>query len=92
MKPASLATPSALQGAPNFRDLGGLSNAEGRSVRRGVIYRSEVLSSLGEQDQATLARLDIGAVFDLRNSALHRRQGPHRFRLRDAAQRTGRAR
>jgi len=61
------AEPPLLKGAPNFRDLGGALTAEGRHVRRGVVYRSEVLSSLTESDKVALAGLQIGSVFDLRN-------------------------
>jgi protein-tyrosine phosphatase len=57
----------ALQGAPNFRDLCGARTVEGREVRHGVLYRSEVLSSLTESDRVTLGGLRIGSVFDLRN-------------------------
>jgi protein-tyrosine phosphatase len=67
MRPAQPSGVSLLQGVPNFRDLGGLVNAEGRPVRRGLVYRSEVLAALDDQDLATLAGLRIGTVFDLRN-------------------------
>ncbi len=68
--PASMrgeAAPSLLPSVPNFRDLGGVVNAAGRTVRSGQVYRSEVLAAPSAQDLARLAGLGIGAVFDLRN-------------------------
>ena len=66
-EPADPAGWPRLQGAPNFRDLGGVFSDDGRQVRHGIVYRSEVLASVTERDQATLAGLRIGMVFDLRN-------------------------
>jgi len=60
-------TPHLLAGVANFRDVGGLSTADGRVLRRGVVYRSELLSRLTLADRETLEQLRIGAVFDLRN-------------------------
>ena len=42
----------ALEGAPNFRDLGGYATEDGREVKWGLFYRS---------DNATLARLGVPA-------------------------------
>lgn len=39
-----------LQGAPNFRDLGGLVNAQGQSLHTGLIYRSDHLGKLTHHD------------------------------------------
>lgn len=43
-----------LHGAPNFRDLGGLRNAQGRVLRRGRVFRSDHLGALTPQDIAAL--------------------------------------
>ena len=62
---------SALQGAPNFRDLGGLPAAGGRSVRHGLVFRSGHLGELHAQDVAQL-RASLGedvCVVDLRGSS-----------------------
>lgn len=56
-----------LQGVPNFRDLGGIPAADGRVLRDGLLYRSELLSKLDAGPLAELVRLGIGTVFDLRN-------------------------
>lgn len=56
-----------LQNTPNFRDLGGLGDAAGRTVRAGRVYRSELMASVSAQDVDALTSLKIASVFDLRN-------------------------
>jgi protein-tyrosine phosphatase len=56
----------ALQGTPNFRDLGGYQTADGRFVRWGMIYRSGVLTNLTDSDLAYLSRLGVRVVCDFR--------------------------
>ena len=51
-----------LDGAPNFRDLGGYANAQGRRIRRGKIFRSDHLGQLSPQDIAFLHQ-HLGAVW-----------------------------
>lgn len=60
-------TETLFRSAPNFRELGGLSNAQGRRVRHGRVFRSELLASLDAAELATLRGLQIRTVFDLRN-------------------------
>ena len=55
-----------LEGASNLRDLGGWPVADGRRVRRGLVYRSATLANLTEADQALVASLGIRTVCDLR--------------------------
>ena len=55
-----------LEGASNLRDLGGWPVADGRRVRRGLLYRSATLANLTESDQARVAALNIRTVCDLR--------------------------
>ena len=43
-----------LKGAPNFRDIGGLRNARGRSVRKGRVFRSDHLGALTHDDITAL--------------------------------------
>ena len=57
-----------LDGAPNFRDIGGYRTADGKTVRRGRVYRSGQLSRLTESDYRQLAQLHIAAVCDFRRS------------------------
>lgn len=56
-----------LAAAPNFRDFGGRATRDGRRVRRGRLFRSELLLGLTPRDLHTLASLDIGLVCDLRS-------------------------
>ncbi len=55
-----------LQGAVNFRDLGGYRTRDGRRVSWGRIFRSGHLSNLTREDTNDVASLDIRAVCDLR--------------------------
>jgi protein tyrosine/serine phosphatase len=58
-----------LEGAPNFRDLGGLPTADGRFTRHGVLFRSGGLEELTSPDVRFLID-DIGlrTIFDLRSA------------------------
>lgn len=56
-----------LEGAMNFRDVGGYETADGRFVRWGKIYRSAALSGLTPDDMAKIAKLDIRYIYDLRS-------------------------
>ncbi len=58
-----------LASLPNLRDLGGHPTRDGRTVRRGLLYRSTELSKLSEADEATLAGFGLHTVFDLRTAA-----------------------
>jgi protein-tyrosine phosphatase len=55
-----------LDGAPNFRDIGGYAAADGGYLRSKRVFRSDVLSRLTDADLAKIAGLDIRLVFDLR--------------------------
>jgi len=67
-----------LDGAPRFRDLGGLPTSDGRVVRPGRLYRSESLWRLTDGDLERLRGLAIRQVFDLRG-AEERRHQLHRW-------------
>jgi protein tyrosine/serine phosphatase len=56
-----------LEGVVNFRDLGGLPTSNGRTVRRGRIFRSDVLYRLTPRDMNALGELGIRTVIDLRS-------------------------
>jgi len=58
-----------LEGAYNFRDLGGLACGGGRCVAKGLVFRSDRLSRLTAADLSLLRELKIGSVFDLRSQA-----------------------
>ena len=55
-----------LEGAPNFRDLGGYATEDGRGVRWGILYRSDNLAHLTDADLEKVAALGIRIVCDLR--------------------------
>ena len=55
-----------LQGAVNFRDIGGYTTKDGRHVKWGKIYRSAALSNLTDADLRKLQELNIAYVDDFR--------------------------
>ncbi len=55
-----------LEGATNFRDLGGYVGHGGRPLRWRRLFRSEHLGGLTDADRALLARLGIAASLDFR--------------------------
>jgi len=59
----------ALEGAPNFRDLGGYETRDGRSVKWGRLYRSDNLAHLTDEDLEKVGRLGIQLVCDFRAQA-----------------------
>jgi protein-tyrosine phosphatase len=67
-----------LQGAFNFRDLGGLGAGEAL-VTTARVYRSDALHRLTPRDLAVLEPLGIGRVFDLRSPAEVARDGIGEF-------------
>lgn len=65
-----------LTGVRNFRDVGGVPTADGRRVRRGVLFRSGHLAHATEEDASFLGGLGLHTVFDFRNSADQALEGP----------------
>ncbi len=55
-----------LPSAPNFRDLGGHRTPEGRTVRDGLLYRSDALHTISEQDLPAYHGFGIRQLIDLR--------------------------
>ena len=55
-----------LQGGSNFRDLGGYRAADGRTVRRGAVFRSAHLGSLTDADRRQLGKIGVRTIVDLR--------------------------
>ncbi|MCL3781312.1 tyrosine-protein phosphatase [Prolixibacteraceae bacterium JC049] len=56
-----------LNGAHNLRDLGGVRNKSGRLVKTGIVFRSDKLTDLTEEDLAKLEMLRVRKVLDLRS-------------------------
>jgi hypothetical protein len=65
----------ALEGAFNFRDLGGYPTVDGRQTRWRRLFRSDTLSELSAEDLALLADLGVATVIDLRTPAEVERDG-----------------
>ncbi len=55
-----------LENTVNFRDLGGLKTKDGKTVRKGLIYRSDNLSKLESKQFGQFNALRIASVYDLR--------------------------
>jgi len=57
---------SILATQPNFRDLGGIPAADGRTVKPGLLYRSGDLNSLSSDDARKLETMELAMIIDLR--------------------------
>ena len=55
-----------LEGAVNFRDLGGYKTKDGKKVKMGLLYRSAALNTLTDADLAKIEGLHIKYDFDFR--------------------------
>ncbi|EST35335.1 tyrosine-protein phosphatase [Streptomyces roseochromogenus] len=69
-------TEPELAGVRNFRDVGGLPTMDGRRVRHGVLFRSGHLAHATEDDAAFLTSLGLHTIFDFRNAADQKLEGP----------------
>ena len=58
-----------LQGASNFRDVGGYLTTNGQRVRRGQVFRSDHLAGLSDADVARLQALGVSHSLDFRGVA-----------------------
>lgn len=67
----------AVASVPNLRDVGGWPTRDGRSVRRGLAYRSVALNHLADRDVGAVETLGLRTVYDLRTEA-ERTAGPDR--------------
>ena len=66
-----------LEGARNFRDLGGYRASDGRYVRWGLVYRSGHLVNLTARDSQYLGNLGIRLVCDVRSEGERARARGH---------------
>ena len=69
-------TEPELAGVRNFRDVGGLPTVDGRRVRHGVLFRSGHLAHATQEDAAFLSSLGLHTIFDFRNAADQKLEGP----------------
>lgn len=67
-----------LEGGFNLRDMGGYGTRDGRSVKRGMLYRSGIMSMLTEADERHLVSLGIATVCDFRRPG-ERKMHPTRW-------------
>ena len=67
-----------LEGAHNFRELGGFETLDNRKVKWGLLYRSDALNELSDEDLDYLQRLKLNAIIDFR-SPIERNDKPDRF-------------
>ena len=57
-----------LEGGSNFRDMGGYPTVDGRTVKRGLLFRSGAMTGLTQEDKTYLEQFGFAAVMDLRSS------------------------
>ncbi|MFI5995289.1 tyrosine-protein phosphatase [Streptomyces sp. NPDC051362] len=69
-------TEPELGGVRNFRDVGGLPTTDGRRVRPGQLFRSGHLAHATAEDAAFLSSLGLHTIFDFRNAADQKLEGP----------------
>ncbi len=58
-----------LEGAVNFRDIGGYKTRDGREVKWGKVFRADGLVRLTEKDHLMMKQIGIERVFDFRTPA-----------------------
>lgn len=71
-----------VEGAQNFRDLGGYETSDGRHVQWGTVFRSDALSNLTDADLTLFSNMGIRVVCDLRRDS-QRNETPDRLPLRN---------
>lgn len=59
----------AMEGAVNFRDIGGYFTGDGRRVKWGRVYRADGLARLTSRDHELFKHMGISRVFDFRTEA-----------------------
>ena len=69
----------ALDGQPNFRDVGGYQTGDGRTVKWGEVYRSGELPRLSDEDVANLEEMDIRTVVSFLTEKEVEARGPDRL-------------
>ena len=68
-----------LQGQPNFRDVGGYKTNDGKTVKRGLVFRSGELPRLTDKDVTKLERLGIKTVVNFLTEAETKSRGKDRL-------------
>lgn len=57
-----------LEGASNFKEMGGIPNIFNQVIKWRMLYRSDNLSSITQRDKIILESLNIGYIIDLRTN------------------------
>jgi protein-tyrosine phosphatase len=76
-----------LEGTYNFRDMGGYASDDGRVVKYGLLFRSDQLDELTEQDLLVVQQLKVDTILDYRDedeaarNPTPRLQGTHYRRM-----------
>ena len=58
-----------LEGAVNFRDLGGYATIDGRRTRWGRVFRSDAFHALTDEDRSRFSELGMRVIYDLRSDS-----------------------
>ena len=58
-----------LEGAVNFRDLGGYTTVDGRRTRWGCVFRSDAFHALTDEDRSRFSELGLRVIYDLRSDS-----------------------
>ena len=58
-----------LEGAVNFRDLGGYATTDGRRTRWGLVFRSDAFHALTDEDRKRFSELGLRVIYDLRSDS-----------------------
>lgn len=74
--PAASHVALRLDGASNFRDIGGYPTVSGKTVREGLVFRSNRLSGLTDADKQRLVAAGITLAVDMRNAS-ERAEAPY---------------
>ena len=56
-----------LEGAVNFRDIGGIKTSNNKFIKSGILFRSDELSQLTDSDLKTVEKLNLKVIIDFRS-------------------------
>ena len=65
----SLGIALSIPSVPNLRDVGGYQTADGKTVARGIAYRSDTFNPMSAEDLKKLERVGLKNDYDLRTTA-----------------------